>query len=400
MSTNRRLSDMLASHVERGEVPGLVCLVSRGREVEAHAIGVRTAGTADPMRRDTIFRITSMTKPVTAAAALILVEEGKLRLDDPVDRLLPEIAQRRVLRRIDSALDDTLPAERAITLRDLLTFRMGFGIVWGPPNATPIQRAAEELKLGAFGPPQPQVPPPPDEWMRRFGTLPLMHQPGERWMYNTGAEVLGVLIARAAEQPLDRFFQERIFDPLGMGDTGFWVPASKLDRLATGYFATNPFDPDVGGFALDDPVRGQWSKPPAFFSGGAGLVSTVDDYLAFARMLRSSGESPAGRVLSEDSVRRMTSDQLTLAEKARSDVQPPGYWNGHGWGFGLAVATAPRVAGSPPGYGWDGGFGTYWASDPGADIVAILMTQRAAFPAMAGLYRDFWDTVWAERGPG
>jgi CubicO group peptidase (beta-lactamase class C family) len=396
MKASQRLREVLEKHVDRGEVPGLVCLVSREGEVEVEAIGNKTADTTDPMRRDTIFRITSMTKPITAAAAMILVDEGRLRMDDPVDGLLPELGQRRVLRRIDASLDDTVPAERAITLRDLLTFRMGFGLVWGPPDATPIQRAANELKLGAFGPPEPQTPPPPDEWMRRFATLPLMHQPGERWMYNTSAEVLGVLVARAARTPLDRFFKERIFDPIGMKDTAFFAAASKLERLATGYFAANPFRPDEGGFVLNDPAQGgQWSRPPAFPSGGAGLISTADDYLAFARMLLGGGVFSGRRLLTERSVTLMTSNQLTPAQKAQSDIQPPGYWSHHGWGFGLAVAIGPRAPGSPGGYGWDGGFGTTWASDPDQDLVALLMTQRAAFPAMTGLYRDFWDTLYA-----
>ena len=397
MKPTERLHEVLARHVERGEVPGLVYLVSRGHDVEVGAIGSKTAGAlVDPMRRDTLFRLTSMTKPVTAAAALILVDEGKLRLDEPVDALLPELAQRKVLRRVDAPLDETVPAERLITLRDLLTFRMGFGMVWGPPDATPIQRAANELELGAFGPPQPQVPPAPDEWMRRFGTLPLMHQPGERWMYNTGSEVLGVLLARAAGIPLGRLFQERIFEPLGMNDTDFSVPEDKLHRFATGYFAANPFDPDVGGVVLNDPVDGQWSRPPAFPSGGAGLVSTVDDYLAFARMLLAGGASARGRILSERSVRLMTSDQLTPEQKASSPMMPPGYWSHHGWGFGVAVATGPRAPGMPGGYGWDGGFGTTWCSDPKAETVALLMTQRAAFPPMAGVYREFWDAVYAD----
>lgn len=397
MKSSERLREVLARHVENGEVPGLVCLVSRGGNVQVEALGSKTIdGAREPMRRDTLFRIASMTKPVTVAAALILVEEGKLRLDDPVNGLLPELASRRVLRRVDGPLDDTVPAARAITLRDLLTFRMGFGIIWGPPNGTPIQRAANELRLGAFGPPQPQVPPPPDEWMRRFATLPLMHQPGECWMYQTGAEVLGVLIARAAGMPLDRFFGERIFEPIGMRDTGFYVPEAKLSRFQPAYFAKNPFNPDVGGVVLDDPIDGQWSKPPAFPSGGAGLVSTVDDYHAFARMLLAGGSSGRIRVLSEPSVRLMTSDQLTSEEKARSPVMPEGYWSHHGWGCGVAVATGPRAPGSPGGYGWDGGSGTYWCSDPARDMVAILLTQRAAFPAMTGLYRDFWDAVYAE----
>jgi CubicO group peptidase (beta-lactamase class C family) len=385
---------MLTRHVDRGEVPGLVCLVSRGHDVEVEVVG-RMGENNAPMRRDTIFRVSSMTKAVTATAALILVEEGKLRLDEPVDALLPELANRRVLSRIDAPLDDTVPAARAITLRDLLTFRHGFGIVWGPPDATPIQRAANALKLGAFGPPEPQAPPAPDEWMRRFGTLPLMHQPGERWTYNTGAEVLGVLVARASGMPLSRFFAARIFEPLGMKDTAFNVPESGLDRLADAYFAVNPFEPDDGGYTLHDPARGgAWSRPPAFPSGGAGLASTVDDFLAFARMLLAGGAAPGGRVLSSESVRAMTTDQLTADEKARSPMMPADYWSHHGWGYGVAVATGARRTGWPGGYGWDGGFGTYWCSDPRREMVALLMTQRAAFPAMAGLYRDFWDAVY------
>jgi CubicO group peptidase (beta-lactamase class C family) len=181
-----RLHDVMAGFVERGEVPGLVALVSRRGEVHVEALGMKALGGSDPIRRDTIFRIASMTKPITAAAAMILVEECKLRLDDPVDRLLPELADRRVLKRLDGPLDDTEPAKRPITLRDLLTFRMGFGIAMAPPGTYPIQTAVDELSLGQ-GAPQPSLPPAPDEWMRRFGTLPLMHQPGEKWMYHTGS---------------------------------------------------------------------------------------------------------------------------------------------------------------------------------------------------------------------
>ena len=195
-----------------------------------------TGGSGDPIRRDTIFRIASMTKPITAAAAMILVEECRLRLDDPVDRLLPELAERRVLKRLDGPLDDTEPAQRPITLRDLLTFRMGFGIPDGAArHLSDPDRAASELDLGQ-GMPQPQTPPAPDEWIRRFGTLPLMHQPGEKWMYNTGSDVLGVLIARASGQPFETFLHERLFEPLGMKDTGFSVPAAKLDRFAASYW--------------------------------------------------------------------------------------------------------------------------------------------------------------------
>src|ERR1700732_956704 len=231
-----RLHEVMAGVFEGGEGPGLVALVSRRGEVHVEALGIKALGGSDPIQRDTIFRIASMTKPITAAAAMILVEECKLRLDDPVDELLPELTDRRVVKRLQGPLDDTEPAKRPITLRDLLTFRMGFGIVMAPPGSYPVQTAVADLLLGQ-GMPQPSLPPAPDEWIRRFGTLPLMHQPGEKWMYHTGSDVLGVLIARASGQPFDAFLQDRIFEPLGMRDTAFSVPASKLDRLAAGPLA-------------------------------------------------------------------------------------------------------------------------------------------------------------------
>src|SRR5438067_4840523 len=240
LSTARlgRMHDVMAGYVERGDVPGIVTLVSRRGEVHVDAIGSKAVGGSDPMRRDTIFRISSMTKPITAAATMILVEEGKLRLDEPVDRWLPELADRRVLKRLDGPLDDTEPAKRPITVRDLLTFCMGFGMIMAPPDTYPILQAANEQQIG-MGPPNPAAMPAPDDWMRRLGQLPLMHQPGEKWMYNTGSDVLGVLIARASGQPLETFLRERLFEPLGMKDTGFSVPAASLDRLTTSYW-TDP----------------------------------------------------------------------------------------------------------------------------------------------------------------
>ena len=289
-----RLHDIMAGYVERGEVPGLVALVSRRGEVHVDAIGAMALGGSEPIRRDTIFRISSMTKPIIAAATLILVEECTLRLDEPVDRLLPELADRRVLTRIDGPLDDTVPAHRPITVRDLLTFRLGFGQMMAPPDAYPILKSASEQQIG-MGPPSPSTMPAPDEWMRRLGTLPLMHQPGERWMYNTGSDVLGVLIARAAGQPLEMFLRDRLFAPLGMADTGFSVPVSTLDRLATSYWVA----PETGALALyDEAVGGQWSRPPAFPSGAGGLVSTIDDYLTFGQMLLNQGKHGSTRILS------------------------------------------------------------------------------------------------------
>jgi len=283
-----RMHDVMAGYVERSDVPGLVTLVSRRGEVHVDAIGTKAAGGGDPMRRDTIFRIASMTKPITAAAAMILVEECKLRLDEPVDRLLPELANRKVLKRLDGPLDDTVPANRPISVRDLLTFRLGIGAVMAPPGRYPMQTAMAAAGL-APGPNPPSHA--PDDWMKRLGGLPLIHQPGERWMYHTGSDVLGVLIARAAGQPLESFFRERIFEPLGMKDTGFHVPAEKLDRLPPTYTA----DVATGTLAVhDDPADSRWGRPPAFPAGGGGLVSTVDDYLAFC-LARAHSVAAVGR---------------------------------------------------------------------------------------------------------
>ena len=385
-----RMHDVMARHVDSGEVPGLITLISRHGEVHVATIGTKAVGGGDPMRRDTIFRITSMTKPVTAVATMILIEECRLRLDEPVDRWLPELADRRVLRRLDGPLDDTVPARRPITVRDLLTFCLGFGVIMTPSAGFPIQKAVNEHLL-CTGPPKPATPHAPDEWMRRLGSLPLMHQPGEKWMYNTGSHVLGVLITRVAEQPLETFFRERIFEPLGMKDTGFSVPAGKLDRLATSYWA----DTATGGLVLHDGVAdSQWSRPPVFPDAAAGLVSTVDDFLAFGAMLLGKGRHGRERILSRLSVETMTTDQLTPAQKVAADFAPR-YWEGHGWGFGVSVVTRRDDLSAVPGrFGWDGGYGTSWASDPAEDVVAILMTQRAAFPLHSGVYRDFWTSTY------
>jgi CubicO group peptidase (beta-lactamase class C family) len=386
-----RVHDAMAGHVERGEVPGLVTLVYRRGEAHADTIGARAFG-GNPMRRDTIFRVSSLTKPVAAAAAMVLVEDGRVRLDEPVDRLLPELADRRVLRRLDGPLDDTVPAKRPITLRDLLTMRMGFGFIMGPPDDYPILAAAEEQRLG-MGPPKPATPHEPDEWIRRFATLPLMHQPGEQWMYEMGLAVLGVLISRASERPLEAFLRERIFGPLGMEDTGFYVPPEKLDRLVTCY-RTNP---ETGALEpYDGAEDSQWSRPPAFPDARGGLVSTADDYLAFGRMMLDEGEHGGERILSRLSVELMTTNHLTPEQRASSGSVPV-FLGERGWGFGLSTIPGDDAAVATPGrYGWEGGLGTSWSSDPTEDMVGILLTQRLASPGSPRIDLDFWATVYGE----
>ncbi len=386
-----RVHEVMAGYVERGEVPGIVSLIDRRGEVHVDAVGTMAAGGGEPMRRDTIFRIASLSKPITAAATMILVEECKVRLDEPVDRLLPELAGRSVLKRPDGSLDEIVPAQRPITVRDLLTFRLGLGIVMAPPDTYPIQRAMSGLQLGQ-GFPSPSTPPAPDEWIRRLGTLPLMHQPGERWLYHTGSDILGVLIERASGQPLETFLRARIFEPLGMKDTGFSVPAAQLHRLATSYRPNS----ETGALEIYDPaLGGQWSRPPAFPAAGGGLVSTVDDYLAFGRMMLNQGKAGNERLLSRPALETMTTDHLTAAQKAVSGLIP-GYFDSHGWGFGVAVVTRRNDVSRPVGtFGWDGGLGTTWYADPREDMLTILMTQRAwTSPNPPDVCLDFWTSAY------
>ena len=377
-----RMRDVMAGYVERREVPGLVLAVSRRGETVIEPIGVADLD-GTPIRGDTIFRISSLTKPITAAAVMMCVAEGKLRLDEPVDRLLPELADRTVLLRPDGPLDDTEPASRPITVRDLITFTWGFGMVIAPPGTYPVQRAMDELLLGQ-GMPNPPVAPPPDEWIRRLGTLPLLHQPGTSWMYNTGSDVLGVLIARATGMAFEDFLRERVFEPLGMADTGFSVPAGSLSRLATGY-------EDNGVDVYDTVADSKWREPPAFPSGAGGLVSTVPDYLAFGEMMLRQGKYDGERLLSKAAVEMMTTDQLTPEQK-RTSGPFAGYFGSHGWGFGVSVATKRVDLGEPAGrFGWNGGLGSVWYVSPGDDLVTVLMTGCAKFVLYPpDIYRDFW----------
>jgi CubicO group peptidase (beta-lactamase class C family) len=382
-----RLHDALAAHVASGAMPGIVALLSRRGETHVEAIGRQSFEAETPMRRDTIFRIASMTKPIVAAAALMLVEECRLRLDDPVDQWLPELADRRVLKSLEGPIDDTVPAKRPIRMRDLMTFTFGLGAVMVFPPKYPIQKAMAELGV-APGPGQAQVS--ADEFMKRLGSLPLIHQPGEGWLYHTGSDVLGVLIARASGQSLGAFLRQRLFEPLGMRDTGFSVPAEKLDRLTSAYMAA----PGKAELTFSDDSRSsRWSKPRAFEAGGSGLVSTVDDFHAFYRMLLDKGRSDSGRILSRPAVELMMSDQLTPQQKAGTEL-----FFGHGasWGLGGAVVTRRTDLYTTPGrFGWDGGHGTSAYLDPAEDMVGVLMTQRAMeSPEPPRVFRDFWTSAY------
>lgn len=369
-----RLHAAMAVRVARGELPGLVTLIARRRDVEVDAIGSLAFGGEAPMRRDTIFRIASMTKPILAAATMMLVDDGKLALDEPIDRLLPEMAGRRVLARIDGPLDEVVAAVRPITLEDLLTMRMGYGVVFEPAYEPPypVIDAARDLQL-TMAQPDPRTPRDPDGWIARFGTLPLMSQPGTRWQYNAAALVLGVLVARAAGTPLGDFLRARVFEPLGMTETGFYMPAAETGRLP-GYYMTN-----FGTGKLElSPFSGpaEWTSPPAFPSGAAGLLSTADDYLAFARLLLERGVHSGVRLISERSVELMTTNHLTPDQIAGAGP----VLAGRGWGYGMAVVTQPDDVAPVPGrYGWEGGYGTVWFNDPNRDLAAIALTQTSDF---------------------
>ncbi len=384
-----RMHDVMADHVERSVVPGIVTLVSRRGEVHVDAIGTKAFGDSDPIRRDTIFRVASMTKPIVAAAAMILVEECALHLDGPVDPWLPELADLRVLRTIGGPLDDAVRANRPISIRDLLTFRLGIGAIMVFPPRYPIQQAMAEAGVA----PGPTLPThAPDELMKRFGSLPLVHQPGERWLYNSGSDILGVLISRVAGTSLEEFLRERIFAPLGMNDTSFSVPASELDRLASSYWTNF----ETGELEVFDGVDdSRWASPPVFESGAGGLVSTVDDLLAFGQMMLEGGKHGNQRILSRPSVELMTTDHITAEQKAVSSFFPD-FWDSHGWGFGVSIVTRRTdIAATPGRYGWDGGYGTSWYVDPKEELVGILMTQRVwDSPSPPGVLLDFWTSAY------
>ena len=350
--------------VESGVLAGAVTLTwQHGKVLQVNEIGHRDVEAGLPMQRDTIFRVASMTKPVTVAAAMALIEEGKLTLSDPVTRWLPELADMAVLVDPTGPLDRTVPARRPITIDDLMTHRSGLAYVFSVTG--PISRAYSRVSLR-----QDQ-----DHWLAEVAQLPLVHQPGERLTYSHATDVLGIVLSRIEGRSLHTVLTERIFEPLGMADTGFFISPDKRARAATMY----RLDEEDG---LQHDVMGPIPvTEPRFCQGGASLVTTVDDYLRFARMLLGGGEVDGVRVLSEESVRLMRTDRLTDEQKRNPFLGLP-FWVGRGFGLNLSVVTDPAKSAQlygPGGLGtfsWPGAYGTWWQADPANELILIYLIQN------------------------
>lgn len=382
MTDLRRILDR---YVSDGSIPGAVALIARNDEIEVAALG-SAAVDGIPMARESIFRLASITKPITATAVMILVEDGRITLDDPVDRWLPELANRRVVRTPASPIDDLVPAIRPITVFDLLTSRAGYGF---PSDFTlpAVQPLFEVQKDGR----EPQSFLPQDAWMAALSDIPMLYQPGEAWLYDTCSTLQGVLISRVSGQDLPAFLAERIFEPLTMVDTGFFVPADQLERL-TSYYRTGP----AGSLELADAPDGQWSTAPPFPLGNGGLAGTVDDWLAFGRMLLAGGTTGNGhRLLSADAVQLMINNHTTPDQRKIGEL----FLEGQGWGFGgsvdIEIIDPWNVFGR---YGWVGGTGTSAHIIPSTGTITILLAQVAAEgPTPPEWMRTFWEYAAGER---
>ncbi|MBX3485777.1 serine hydrolase [Phenylobacterium sp.] len=362
-----QVAPALKGLVDQGALSGMVTLVWKdGREVQFNAIGQRDIAGGLPMERDTIFRIASMTKPVTTLAALMLVEEGRLKLDDPITKWLPEFRDMAVLKDAAGPLDDTVPARRDITVEDLMTHRSG--LAYGFTSRGPIAYAHEE-KLGSLM----ANPYSPDEWLRRLSELPLSYQPGERFHYSHATEVLGFLVARIEGKTLGEVLQARIFGPLGMQDTGFWPPPGKRGRMAKLYQA-----PPDGGPLKD--VSWPYPDTPTTFEGGGGsLYSTLDDYLTFARLMLGRGEVDGVRLVKPETIDLMTTNRLTDEQRGHDFLGMP-FWLSQGFGLGTSMIMDAQKhewmgAGAAGSFGWPGAFGTWWQADPANDMILIYLIQ-------------------------
>jgi CubicO group peptidase (beta-lactamase class C family) len=372
------LQGILDSAVAAGTVPGAVAVVGRGPAVELAVAGVADLATGTPMTADSLFRIASISKPITAAAVLALLDEGRFGLDDPVREWLPELAEPVVVRTPQSPVDDVVAAERPITVEDLLTNRSG----WGFPSDFTLPAAQLLFSVQPDGR-EVQLRPDPDTWLAALARIPLLHQPGAGWLYDVSSDLQGVLLSRVTGQPLADVLAERVFEPTGMAEAGFEVSADRRPRF-TAYYQPG----DDGELTLVDAPDDRWSTPPTFPSGASGLTATVDDWHRFGRMLLGGGELDGRRVLSAESVRLMTTDQLTAAQRGIGEL----FLEGQGWGFGGSVDITATDAGTVPGrYGWVGGTGTSAHVTPATGTVAILLTQvGVTSPQQTPLQRDFW----------
>lgn len=382
-----RLKAGMRDIVESGAVPGLVALLGDGSRAQSMSFGLADLATGEPMREDAIFRIQSMTKPVLAVATMQLVERGVLSLDDPIERWLPELANRVVLRAPGGALDDVVPAKRGITVDDLLTCRSGYGAVFSDPES-PIARAMAER--GVDPGPVPRLI-ASDDWLARLAELPLIHQPGEGWRYHTSFDILGILLSRVTGVSLDGHLRSAVFDPLGMPDTSLFVPEDKRHRLPAVYQR----DEASGALVEVEAAGGGYHVAEPIFDVSHGeLVSTARDYYRFASMLMRGGELDGVRLLSGGSVATMTRDHIDPAQKD-PDAFFPGFWDEDGWGYGMGVTTAPDAFGEPGRCHWMGGYGTAWFNDPGIGLIGILLVQvlidDRGMEAIQQFYRAAYD---------
>jgi CubicO group peptidase (beta-lactamase class C family) len=353
--------------VDAGDLSGAVTLIWRkGEIVQVNAVGQADREAGAPMQRDTLFRIASMTKPVTSVAALMLLEEGKLALSDPIKRWLPEFADMQVLKDPTGPLDDTYPAPRDITVEDLMTHRAGLAYAF--TSVGPIAQAHEDALGSPLG-----TPLTPDQWLKALGGLPLSYPPGQQFHYSHATEVLGFLVARVAGKPLGEVLKARIFGPLGMVDTDFWCPPQKRGRMAKLYKMGD--EPGT----LEDVSLPHVDAQPTYEAGGGGLISTADDYLKFARMLLGNGEVDGVRLLKAQTVADMRANRLTDAQRQIPFMALP-FWLSQGFGLGLSMILDPQAhqwlgAGSKGSFGWPGAFGTWWQADPEEDLIVIYLIQ-------------------------
>jgi CubicO group peptidase (beta-lactamase class C family) len=364
---------MLQGVVDAGDLSGMVTLVWRdGEIVQLNAIGRRDIENNRPMERDTLFRIASMTKPITSVAAMMLMEEGKLRLDDPITKWMPEFANMRVLRSPNGAIDDTVPSPRDITVEDLMTHRSG--LAYGFTSVGPIGKAHDDTIGSPF-----DVPHSTDEWLKRLGSLPLTYPPGVQFHYSQATDVLGFLVGRIAGTSYRDFIMQRILNPLGMKDTDFYVPVAKRDRAAIVYRQ------DQAAGALSPVPFPHYDAPQDFASGGGGLISTADDYLAFARMMLNGGELNGTRYLKRETVEMMRTNRLTPEQRAIPFLGLP-FWLGQGFGLGLSVVMEPEKhdwmgTASKGSFGWPGIFGTWWQADPEKNMILMFLVQNYVQPS-------------------